>query len=599
MIEHALHLLQHTYGYSHFRGQQQDIIDNALHGNDSLVLMPTGGGKSLCYQIPALVRPGLGIVVSPLIALMQDQVSALRQLGIAGAFLNSTLSAEEKRHLAQDLYQGNVDILYIAPERLVQPHTLQWLQQFPISLIAIDEAHCVAQWGHDFRADYLELHQLSTAFPGVPLMALTATATETTQQEIAQRLALRQPSVFLSSFDRPNIHYSVQPKNDARKQLIKFLAQHKKESGIVYCLSRKKVESTAKWLSEKGVKALPYHAGLPVNLRAHHLERFLKEDAIVMVATIAFGMGIDKPDVRFVCHLDLPKSMEAYYQETGRAGRDGEPAHAWMVYGLNDVVQLKQMVEQSEANEQHKQNERIKLDALLGWCEVTHCRRSALLAYFGETLPKACGNCDTCSTPPPTWDATVAAQKLLSCIYRTGQRFGSTYVIDVLRGKTSERTESLKHHELSTFGIGKDLNENQWRSILRQLMVLGYVSADAERYGALVLQEKARPLLRGMETLSLRQDLEEKLTKAASGTARVSWSDRQLWEALRTERKRLAQEHEVPPYQIFHDAVLMQMMENRPQSKIDMLQISGIGDKKYERYGEAFLGVVRQFAVSP
>ncbi|WIO73274.1 DNA helicase RecQ [Porticoccaceae bacterium LTM1] len=602
MIDHALNVLHEIYGYDAFRGPQQAVIESALAGHDTLVLMPTGGGKSLCYQIPALVRDGMGIVVSPLIALMQDQVSALQQLGINAAFLNSTLSDVEQQDVLRQMHQGDLDMLYIAPERLLQDRTLRLLSQFKISLIAIDEAHCVSQWGHDFRQDYLLLNRLREHFPGVPRMALTATADPRTQQEIPERLAFDSPKRFVSGFDRANIRYSVQPKTDAKKQLIKFLIGHRDNSGIVYCMSRKKVESTAEWLTTRGLTALPYHAGLPAEMRAEHLQRFLREDAIVMVATIAFGMGIDKPDVRFVAHLDLPKSMEAYYQETGRAGRDGEPADAWMVYGLQDVVRLRQMVDDSGSHEQQKRIERSKLDSLLGWCEVTECRRVSLLGYFGEGYQSAsgekkCGNCDICLTPPQTWDGTEAAQKLLSCIYRTGQRFGAGHVIDVLRGKENDKMYQWGHHQLSTHGIGKELSDQQWRSVVRQLVVQGYLISDPEAYGALRLTEASRPLLRGEISLTLRTDLAEpqlrKPVRKQHGS-NVSDSDRKLWEALRACRKQLADEHGVPPYVIFHDATLMEMMEYHPTSEMELLNISGIGQSKMEKFGSEFLEVIRE-----
>lgn len=597
MNNQALETLQRVFGYSQFRGQQAEIIDATLAGRDSLVIMPTGGGKSLCYQIPALIRPGMGLVISPLIALMQDQVEALRQLGVRAAYLNSSLSADEKRSIFQAIAADQIDIVYLAPERLMQPQTLSWLESLPIALIAIDEAHCVAQWGHDFRSDYLALNQLAERFANIPRIALTATATPATQEEIVERLALSNPHRFLSSFDRPNIHYSVQPKNNGKQQLLKFLTGRRQESGVVYCLSRKKVESTAEWLSEQGFTALPYHAGLSNELRQHHLNRFLREEAVIMVATIAFGMGIDKPDVRFVCHMDLPKSMEAYYQETGRAGRDGLPADAWMIYGLNDVVQLQQMVDQSNVSDERKIFERSKLNALLGWCEEIRCRRQSLLAYFGEELPDPCGNCDTCTTPPPSWDATTAAQKLISCIARTGQRFGATYVLDVLLGKNHERIRANNHQELSTYGIGKEVSEPQWRSILRQLIVQGFIAVDAERYGALVIQEQARPLLKSQQQLRLRKDLEEssrssKTTKRGKTT--VSEQDRKLWEKLRECRANLANELGIPAYQIFHDATLMEMMEQKPQDRQEMLRVNGVGDKKFESYGSNFLAVINQ-----
>jgi len=596
MLQQAQALLTQTYGYDAFRPGQQEIITAALNGDDVLVLMPTGGGKSLCYQIPALVRPGIGLVISPLIALMQDQVSSLNQLGVRAAFLNSTLSHEQKRELAASMERRELQLLYIAPERLMQPQTLQWLQRFEISLVAIDEAHCVSQWGHDFRKDYLLLHQLRAAFPNVPRMALTATATPRSQLDIVENLQLQQPKTFINSFDRPNIRYSVALKSDARKQLIRFIAQHKEECGVVYCLSRKKVESTAAWLVTRGLTALPYHAGLPIEQRAENLERFLREDGIIMVATVAFGMGIDKPDVRFVAHLDLPKSVEAYYQETGRAGRDGEPADAWMIYGLNDVVQLSQMVDRSPANEDHKRNERQKLDALLGWCEVTQCRRQPLLAYFGEHGHEPCGNCDTCLTPPKTWDATEAARMLLSCVYRTGQRFGAGQVIDVLRGKETDKVKQHQHQQLSCFGVGQDLTPERCSSIIRQLLVRGFIIADAERYGALRLTDSARPLLRGEVQLSLREDSRESLLKHKKirKHAHVSDEDSSLWDQLRACRKTLADDNGIPPYQVFHDATLMEMMEMHPTSDDQLLQISGVGEKKLEKFGEAFLEVINQ-----
>lgn len=602
----ALDILQNTYGFAAFRGQQQRIIETAIAGRDSLVLMPTGGGKSLCYQIPALLRAGTGLVVSPLIALMQDQVSALRQSGIAAAFLNSTLSAEERGAVEARMASGGLDLLYIAPERLMQPATLAWLGRFPLSLIAIDEAHCVSQWGHDFRQDYLLLNQLADAFPAVPRMALTATATVQTRADIAASLALRRPEVFVSSFDRPNIRYSVAPRQDAKKQLLRFLAAYREDSGIVYCLSRRKVEATAAWLSARGFTALPYHAGLEAGVRAQNQARFLREDGIIMVATVAFGMGIDKPDVRFVAHLDLPGSMEAYYQETGRAGRDNEPAEAWLVYGLNDVVQRAQMLARSNAEARHKRNERERLDALLGWCEATGCRRQSLLAYFGEDMAAApdangqgaapaCGNCDTCLAPPRTWDATEAAQKLLSCVYRTGQRFGAGHVLDVLRGVENERMFSLGHHRLSTYGIGAELPLKQWRSVLRQLIVRGFVYADAERYGALQLQQTARALLRGERQLLLREDVAEaRPAKKARPGAEVAAVDADLWEALRACRKRLAEEQGIAPYMVFHDTTLRQMAAEQPADAQAMLNISGVGQFKLDKYGAAFLAAIQR-----
>ncbi|GAA6168267.1 DNA helicase RecQ [Sessilibacter corallicola] len=595
MQEPPLHILNNIFGYSEFRGQQEEIVGSAINGEDCLVIMPTGGGKSLCYQIPALARKGMGIVVSPLIALMEDQVTTLQQLGINAAYLNSTLTREEKSNLAQAINHGDIDILYIAPERLLQSNTLNWLSTKDISLIAIDEAHCVSQWGHDFRADYLGLHQLKEVFPNTPRIALTATANQEHQNEIVDRLELSAPKRFVSSFDRPNIHYSVQPKKNARTQLIQFLKARRQQAGIVYCLSRKKVESTAEWLRKQGINALPYHAGLDTSIRADNLKVFLQEDAVVMVATIAFGMGIDKPDVRFVCHLDLPKSIEAYYQETGRAGRDGNPADAWMVYGLNDVVQLRQMVDQSNASEEHKRNERSKLDSLLGWCEVTNCRRTALLNYFGESVEANCGNCDTCTTPPPKWDATEPAQKLMSNIVRTGQRFGVVYNLEVLRGKKTDKVLQYGHEKLSTFGIGKDVPEDTWRSILRQLIVQGFISVDINNYGALQLTEKSRPILRGESQLFLRKDLKEDIEKKGYRKSSVSDNDRELWNALRQCRASLSQSLNIAPYQVFHDATLMEMMEEKPKDKFEMLQLNGMGEKKFERFGPQFMDVIAKF----
>ena len=591
--ERARALLRDVFGYTAFRGQQEQIIAAALDGHDSLVLMPTGGGKSLCYQIPALVRDGVGIVVSPLIALMEDQVGALREAGVAAAFLNSTLRRAEQNDVIRSLRHGELKLLYLAPERLLQDETRELLREVTVALVAIDEAHCVSQWGHDFRAEYLGLNVLKQWLPGVPRMALTATATPPTRSEIVERLELDSPRVFVASFDRPNIRYTVQTKTDARRQLLEFLRHRRGESGIVYCLSRDKTESTAEWLVEQGFEALPYHAGLAAERRAEHQRRFLAEDSLIIVATIAFGMGIDKPDVRFVAHLDLPKSVEAYYQETGRAGRDGEPADAWMVYGLQDVVQLSQFVAASEADEQHKRRERAKLDALLGWCEVTECRRRPLLAYFGETCADACGNCDNCTSPPATWDGTDAARKLLSAVYRTGQSFGAAHVIDVLLGNATEKVARHRHERLSVFGIGSDVPAAAWRSLLRQLLVLGYVRVDHEGYGALMLAESSRALLRGETTVRVREDNKVAATrKARAVPAEVAPHDEPLWEALRECRRQLAAEQNVPPYVIFHDATLKQMVAARPADLSALLAISGVGQAKLARYGERFLTVI-------
>ena len=596
MMQDAHNVLTDVYGYVAFRGHQAEVIDAALRGRDTLVLQPTGGGKSLCYQIPAILQEGTAIVVSPLIALMQDQVAALEQLGVSAAFLNSTLDSDQQARVLRELHAGKLKLLYVAPERLMQPQTLERLKSLTVSLIAVDEAHCVSQWGHDFREDYLSLGQLGGHFPGVPRMALTATATADARDDIVERLELSNAERYVAGFDRPNIRYRVQGKQDAKRQLGDFLATQRGQSGIVYCMSRKKTESTAQWLRDTGFDALPYHAGLDAETRAEHQARFLRDDGVVMVATIAFGMGIDKPDVRFVAHLDLPKSMEAYYQETGRAGRDGLPAEAWMVYGLQDVVRLRQMVDTSEADEAHKRRERTKLDALLGWCEVTDCRRRSLLAYFGDSLDDDCGNCDLCLTPPEVFDATEVARKLLSAVYRTGQRFGAVHVIDVLLGKDNEKIRQHGHSELSVHGIGAELKQEQWRSVLRQLLVQGFLSVDTAGYGALQLAEKSRPLLRGEIELSLRRDL---LAARKANTARsrkvtsVNDEDQALWEALRACRKSLAESNNVPPYVIFHDATLFEMAASKPTTPEALLGISGVGQTKLERYGEAFLDVVR------
>ncbi len=594
----AKSVLNDVFGYPEFRGHQEAVIATVTRGRDALVLQPTGGGKSICYQIPALLLEGTAIVVSPLIALMQDQVAALEQLGIDAAYLNSTLDAGAQGRVFERLHGGSLKLLYVAPERLMQAGTLERLSACRISLIAVDEAHCVSQWGHDFREDYLLLGELAERFPAVPRMALTATATAQVRTEIIERLALHEPERFVAGFDRPNIRYLVQGKQDARRQLLGFLSERRGEAGIVYCLSRKKTESTAEWLRSQGFDALPYHAGLDGETRAEHQRRFVREEGVIVVATVAFGMGIDKPDVRFVAHLDLPKSMEAYYQETGRAGRDGQPSVAWMVYGLQDVVRLRQMVDESEADEAFKRRERAKLDALLGWCEVTSCRRRSLLEYFGDTLDEDCGNCDVCLTPPEVFDGTVVAQKLLSAIYRTGQRFGAMHVIDVLLGKDTEKVRQHGHTDLSVYGIGSELDQQQWRSILRQLLVMGLLSVDTGGYGALRLNDRSRPLLRGEIELPLRKDLlvsrKAGKTRKAARTVAIADADQDLWEALRNCRKRLADENNVPPYVIFHDATLLQMAVDKPQTPDALLAISGVGQTKLERYGAEFLEVVQE-----
>ncbi|HVY07748.1 MAG TPA: DNA helicase RecQ [Burkholderiales bacterium] len=592
-----LHLLNTVFGFPAFRGAQREIVDHVAAGGDALVLMPTGGGKSLCYQLPALLREGAAVVISPLIALMQDQVAALRQLGVRAAFLNSTLDGREASMAERALREGGLDLLYVAPERLVMPRMLELLEESRIALFAIDEAHCVSQWGHDFRPEYLQLSLLHQRFASVPRIALTATADMQTRVEIRQRLALEDARVFISSFDRPNIRYTIVDKSDARQQLLRFIrAAHTGESGIVYCLSRKKVDETAAWLKSQNVEALPYHAGMDAAARAAHQARFQREEGIVMVATIAFGMGIDKPDVRFVAHLDLPKSMEGYYQETGRAGRDGAPADAWMTYGLGDVVQQRRMIDQSEGSDEYRRVSFAKLDALLGLCETAGCRRVRLLDYFGEASGP-CGNCDTCLEPPQTWDATDAARKALSCIFRTGQRFGSRHLIDVLRGNATDRVAQWRHQELGVFGIGADIDEATWRDVFRQLVTLGLVRPDHEAFGALRLTDASRPVLKGEQPIFMRRMA---VRKKASGTmarrkvaADLSATDAALLERLRSWRSEQAREQSVPAYVIFHDATLSAIASARPRGIDDLASIHGIGARKLERYGPSLMALLR------
>ncbi|MBV6414315.1 MAG: DNA helicase RecQ [Xanthomonadales bacterium] len=586
-------LLRRVFGYDDFRGPQREIVEHVVAGGDALVLMPTGGGKSLCYQVPALLRPGCGIVVSPLIALMQDQVAALTQLGVRAAFLNSALDAGSALEVERQLVEGELDLLYVAPERLLTARFLGLLERASLALFAIDEAHCVSQWGHDFRREYRQLTVLHERWPQVPRIALTATADAPTRAEIVERLNLVDARQFVSSFDRPNIRYRVEEKRDPRKQLLEFVRARPGQSGIVYALSRRKVDETAEFLRGEGVHALAYHAGMDPGDRARHQTRFLREDAVVMVATIAFGMGIDKPDVRFVAHLDLPKSMEGYYQETGRAGRDGDPAEAWLAYGLGDVVAVRQMIDGSEAAEERKRLERRKLDALLGYCESVRCRRQSLLAYFGEAHAGNCGNCDNCLEPPQTWDATQAARKALSCVYRTGQRFGVAHLTDVLLGRESERVIELGHARLPTFGIGKELDERQWKSVFRQLVAGGYLDVEAGSYGSLRLAEAARPLLRGETTLLLRR--ERAKTKAPKTRFAVSAhpADDSLYERLRELRGRLAREQNLPAYVIFHDATLRAIASARPQTLAALGEVQGVGARKLERYGQAVLELVQ------
>ncbi|MBF7729461.1 DNA helicase RecQ [Pseudomonas sp. N040] len=601
MLDQAQKVLKAVFGYDAFRGKQAAIIERVARGGDALVLMPTGGGKSLCFQVPALLREGLTVVVSPLIALMDDQVATLDELGVAAAALNSTMDAGQQREVAERIRRGEIKLLYLAPERLVQPRMLAFLQGLQIALFAIDEAHCVSQWGHDFRPEYLQLGQLAELFPAVPRIALTATADLRTREEIVQRLHLEQAERFLASFDRPNIFYRIVPKEQPRKQLLAFLADRKGDAGIVYCLSRKKVEEVAAFLAEQGYPALPYHAGLNNDLRAQHQKRFLNEEGLIMVATIAFGMGIDKSNVRFVAHLDLPKSLEAYYQETGRAGRDGLPADAWMAYGLQDVVMLKQMLNNSEGDERHKRVEQHKLEAMLALCEEIRCRRQALLAYFDEEMPQPCGNCDNCVDGVQTWDATEPARQALSAIFRSGQRYGVGHLLDILLGRDNERVRTMGHQHLTVFGVGKALGEAEWRSLFRQLVARGLADVDLEGYGGLRLSEKCRPLLRGEVSLQLRRDLVSKLPKVSSSSASqlVRSDERVQWEALRSLRRKLAEEHSVPPYVIFPDSTLLDMLRQQPASLAEMARVSGVGARKLERYGEAFLAVLAAGDAAP
>ena len=595
----ALDILREVFGYPAFRGAQAEIIRHVAGGGDALVLMPTGGGKSLCYQIPALLRPGCAVVVSPLIALMQDQVDALTQLGVKAAVLNSTLDWRAAQAVEQAIFGGTLDLVYIAPERLMLERTLSMLDALAeagkLALFAIDEAHCVSQWGHDFRPEYLQLSTLHERYPRVPRIALTATADQATRNEMLTRLGLSEARVFLSSFDRPNIRYTVVEKDNAKKQLLGFLAGRKGQTGIVYCLSRKKVEEIASWLSDQGYPALPYHAGLPAPERAANQRRFLREEGLVMCATIAFGMGIDKPDVRFVAHLDLPKSIEAYYQETGRAGRDGEPAEAWMAYGMQDVALQHARIAESGAGEGQKILESQRLTALLAYCEAPRCRRQVLLNYFGEER-QPCGNCDVCAEPPELWDGTLAAQKALSAIFRTGMRFGVSHLTDILRGKASDKIRQWNHDQLPTFGVGGELDEHGWKSVFRQLAAAGLVHVDMAEHGALQLTEAAREVLKGQRQVQLRRPAKRKSTSSRSSSTVVSElapADEALFQLLRKWRADTAREQGVPAYVILHDRTLRELAETRPVSHGLLAGITGMGSAKIEHYGEELLQLIR------
>ena len=595
----ALGILQKTYGYRSFRGQQDEIVEHVIAGGNAFVLMPTGGGKSLCYQIPALVRPGVGVIISPLIALMQDQVDALTQLGIKAAAINSSMDGASIARTKTQIRRGELDMVYVAPERLLMDDFLDLLRESKVALFAIDEAHCVSSWGHDFRPHYTQLAQLAEQFPGVPRIALTATADKPTRKDIVDRLALASGRTFVSGFDRPNIHYSIVVKDEPRKQLLQFIqTSHLRDSGVVYCLSRKMVDETAEWLKKQGYKALPYHAGMDAEIRTRHQQRFLREDGIIMVATIAFGMGIDKPDVRFVAHMNIPKNIEAYYQETGRAGRDGLPSNALLLYGIQDAVLLRTFIDEGDAPEVQKRIEHQKLNMLLGLCEAPSCRRKIMLEYFGDTCAP-CGNCDTCQNPPVTFDGTIPAQKALSCSYRTGQRFGAGHLVKVLMGEDDDRLRSWGHDQISTFGIGKELSAKEWQSIFRQLVALNLLTTDGSEFNSLKITPQGTAFLKNKETLQLRKFTgKAKLAKAPRLTIAASLTndlDRQLFELLKARVEQMAAEQNVPYWFIFSQKTLREMVAHKPTSIFEFSNINGVGEVKTTNYGEEFVGLISRF----